>query len=196
MIYDLASEAPLNNDLFLNEDTVFELDKEMQPINFNNDEIISNITKQSISIKNSLDMTATLLDPRYKSLDFLSDDSEKQLTIQKLYDEFSKIENSVSKLSINLTLSNTESSIYLYKAYLQQRQIKRKKKDNLYLVIPAMSVSSERLFSDASNLIGPKRINLDSSLVSQILFLKRNLGKIDVFELEWNENNIDHSKKD
>ncbi|CAG8521606.1 8478_t:CDS:2 [Scutellospora calospora] len=98
MIYDLVSETPLNNDLFLDEDIVFELDKEMQSIDFDNDEIISNITKQSILIKNLLDTTVTLLDLHYKSLDFLSNDSEKQLTIQKLHYEFNKIENSVSKL--------------------------------------------------------------------------------------------------
>ncbi|CAG8607760.1 5006_t:CDS:1, partial [Racocetra persica] len=121
MIYDLASEELLNNDFFSDKDTVFELDEEIQSIDFDYDEIISNITKQSISIKNLVDTTdildkikqniyntliyywndpndlgliTTLLNPHYKSLDFLSNDSEKQFIIQKLHNKFSEIEES------------------------------------------------------------------------------------------------------
>uniref|UniRef100_U9UP26 HAT C-terminal dimerisation domain-containing protein n=1 Tax=Rhizophagus irregularis (strain DAOM 181602 / DAOM 197198 / MUCL 43194) TaxID=747089 RepID=U9UP26_RHIID len=41
-----------------------------------------------------------------------------------------------------------------------------------YLAIPATSVSSERLFSNAGNVISVKRINLDIKLAGQMLFLK------------------------
>lgn len=52
MIFDLACETPLNNDLFLNEDTIFESDNEdMQPIDFNDDDIISNVTKKKFQLK-------------------------------------------------------------------------------------------------------------------------------------------------
>ena len=41
-----------------------------------------------------------------------------------------------------------------------------------YLGIPASSVSSERLFSHANNLITAKRTRLDTKLVGKMLFLK------------------------
>jgi len=56
-----------------------------------------------------------------------------------------------------------------------------------YLGIPATSVSSERLFSHASNLISVKRTRLDTSLAGQMLFLKRNIRLMEVFPKEWDE---------
>ncbi|CAG8529752.1 10641_t:CDS:2, partial [Cetraspora pellucida] len=124
MIFDLLTEIPSNNNLFLDEDTVFGLkDEEIQPIDFDDEEIISNITKKKILIKTPLNTTgifeevkqsiysaliyywndhkdlglmAALLDPHYKNLNFLGDDSEKKQIIQKLHDEYDEIKEPTS----------------------------------------------------------------------------------------------------
>ncbi|CAG8519689.1 5311_t:CDS:2 [Cetraspora pellucida] len=125
MIFDLACETPPNNDLFLDKAIIFESDnKDMQPIDFDDDEII-NMTGILEQIKrniydalinywndsNNLGLMAALLDLRNKSLDFLEDDSEKQLTIQRLYDKFNELEEPMSELSIHLTPFNTKSAM-------------------------------------------------------------------------------------
>ena len=87
----------------------------------NDDEIMSNITKKKISIKNPLnttgilkeikkniynaliyywdipngfDLIAALFDSCYKNLDFIENEDEKQQIIQRLRDEFNEIEGS------------------------------------------------------------------------------------------------------
>ncbi|CAB4489292.1 unnamed protein product [Rhizophagus irregularis] len=52
------------------------------------------------------------------------------------------------------------------------------------LSIPVTSVPSERLFSDAKNLITPLRSRLSSSVINQLMFLKRNREYIDIYGVE------------
>lgn len=49
----------------------------------------------------------------------------------------------------------------------------------IYLAIPATSTSSERLFSDAGNLLSSKRTKMNLELFQHIMFLKKNATKID-----------------
>ncbi len=155
-IFDLAAEVPSNADEeFLNENTVFETKIEIQPINFDDEEVISNITKKSISIKNPLDTTgvlekvkqniynaliyywdipsnlglmAVLLDPRYKNLDFLEIDDEKEQIIQKLRNEIGEVEVPGPEILDNPAPSqDIDSSIRSQKEYRQRRQKKIKK---------------------------------------------------------------------
>jgi hypothetical protein len=48
----------------------------------------------------------------------------------------------------------------------------------IHLTIPATSTPSERLFSDAGNLLSAKRSRMNSELFQHIMFLKRNAIKV------------------
>ena len=49
----------------------------------------------------------------------------------------------------------------------------------IYLAVPATSTPSERLFSNAGNLLTSKRTRMHPELFKRIMFLKRNAFKVD-----------------
>src|SRR6266542_2979416 len=262
LIFDLARDFPSNNTTNLS----YEDNEEVNtfPIETNDEEVISDFTNKKISIKeplnttgvlnkvqnniynalifywnipNELGLMAALLDPRYKNLDFVKDEDERQQIIQKLRDEYNKINNEPANSQEEIQLepvSPEEGSSRSYKKYQQLRLMKYKNKQQVlndestakvdkiaeylamplametedplewwkahvqifpnlsklarkYLVIPATSVSSERLFSDAGNLINAQRTRLNTNLVGKMLFLKRNMNVMNVFARNWNE---------
>lgn len=149
-IFDLAAEVPPNVNELLDEDTLFESEvAETQSIDCDNDEVISNITNKSISIKNPLDTTgvlekvkqniynaliyywdipsdlglmAALLDPRYKNLDFIEMDTERERIIQKLRDEIGEVVEVPESETLNNSAPSIDSefSIHSHKEYCQQ----------------------------------------------------------------------------
>ena len=48
----------------------------------------------------------------------------------------------------------------------------------IYLAVPATSTPSERLFSDAGNLLSPKRSRINAEFFKRMIFLKRNAPKV------------------
>lgn len=278
-IFDYAPNSlPELEDINDNNLELYLEEEELQPIDSDDDTTISNYTKKKINIKNPLNTEgaldnvknkiynaliyywnipsnlgymASLLDPRYKDLDFIEDEDEKNNLYQQLRDEYEALNshNPISNFELSdiYSTSNFEPDIYStssqqetsnitrsHKEYMQQRKSKGKKKKNFnlssksnesdevlhylsfpsalggenplewwkthenifpklsklakkYLAVPGTSVSSERLFSDAGNLINTNRVRMDPELVKKRLFLKRNLKSMQVFAPEWDE---------
>jgi len=49
----------------------------------------------------------------------------------------------------------------------------------IYLAAPTTSTLSERLFSNTSNLLSAKRSKMNAELFKRMIFLKRNVSKVD-----------------
>lgn len=195
-------------------------------------------------IPNEFGIMAALLDPRYKNLNFISDDNIKQRIHSTLRAQYDQLKWEISQQSIpssSTTITTTDAvslitessttagsstpsrSLREHKARREQRTkkilqinettsstmedeiasyllipIARENKNPLdwwkakreifpilsiiaqkYLGIPATSVSSERLFSDAGNHITAKRNSLNPNLLAKMLFLKRNMQTMD-----------------
>ncbi len=170
-------------------------------------------------------LISTILDPRYKSLDFLSDDDLKiktEVELQNMYDDLKLELNPNEEFSevSSITKELSEDSIFntLQGTLNQKRKKKSNEVDNYlneditekadpktnpfewwnhnkqrfpileilarkYLSIPATSVPSERLFSDAGNSMTNKQTRLSPKFFQEILFIKRNSKYLDIFNL-------------
>jgi hypothetical protein len=215
-------------------------------VNYNNiAEVLKNVKKNIYiglkhywAVPNEFGIMAALLDPRYKDLNFISDEKKQAIhsTLQAEYDKLkweihqqsvppSPITDT-STTSTDTSVNSTPStrSLREHKARREQKTkevlrmtentnlstladeidtyflmpIVRENKNPLdwwrtkceifpilsiiakkYLGIPATSVASERLFSDAGNHITAKRNSLSPDLLGKMLFLKRNMITMD-----------------
>lgn len=163
-------------------------------------------------------LKGSFLDPRFKSLDFVSQEMRKEI-INQLQTEYEVLKNDLipsvpvrsnedqsnlttmgsfwkKKNERNVTPIKNEVQHYLnlpelpaleeYDSFAWWATNKAQypilyKMAMKYLSIPASSVPSERLFSDANNLVTPQRTRLDSSIINKIMFLKRNREHVDIF---------------
>ncbi|CAB4426362.1 unnamed protein product [Rhizophagus irregularis] len=219
-----------------------------QQINYDNiREVLENVKKNIYkslkhywAIPHEFGIMAALLDPRYKSLDFISEEDTKKRIHSRLREKYDQLKWDISQQSIpsspttTITSTDTEGliaesssksstpgrSLRDHRARQEQKtkevfQQTEKPKSSVmedeitsyflmptarenknpldwwrakreifpilsllaqkYLGIPATSVSSERLFSDAGNHIRAKRNSLDPDLLGKMIFLKRNM---------------------
>ncbi|CAB5344460.1 unnamed protein product [Rhizophagus irregularis] len=241
-------EEPDDNTII--SDTEENLTNQSTGIDYNNiSEVLKNVKKNIYiglkhywSMPDEFGIMAALLDPRYKDLNFISDENIKvkiHSSLQIQYDQLkremqqqistppSPTITPISTISADTSRSSTPSTRSLHE-YREMREksirkvfqttekstasstiadeittyfllpVARENKNPLnwwktkkkifpilsiiaqkYLGIPATSVASERLFSDAGNHITAKRSLLDPDLVGKIVFLKRNMQTMD-----------------
>ncbi|CAB5356836.1 unnamed protein product [Rhizophagus irregularis] len=241
-------EEPDDNTII--SDTEENLTNQSTGIDYNNiSEVLKNVKKYIYiglkhywSMPDEFGIMAALLDPRYKDLNFISDENIKvkiHSSLQIQYDQLkremqqqistppSPTITPISTISADTSRSSTPSTRSLHE-YREMREksirkvfqttekstasstiadeittyfllpVARENKNPLnwwktkkeifpilsiiaqkYLGIPATSVASERLFSDAGNHITAKRSLLDPGLVGKMVFLKRNMQTMD-----------------
>lgn len=241
-------EEPDDNTII--SDTEENLTNQSTGIDYNNiSEVLKNVKKNIYiglkhywSMPDEFGIMAALLDPRYKDLNFISDENIKvkiHSSLQIQYDQLkremqqqistppSPTITPISTISADTSRSSTPStrSLHKYKVRCEKSirkvfqttekstasstiadeittyfllPVARENKNPLnwwktkkeifpilsiiaqkYLGIPATSVASERLFSDAGNHITAKRSLLDPGLVGKMVFLKRNMQTMD-----------------
>ena len=178
--------------------------------------------------KNTL--ISTILDPRYKDLNFLSVKSklETETYLQQLYDDLNfqlNPDSYLSEISITKQPSNEDSIFgalfgsdkrhkkkanevesYLNESITEKAEFNSNTYEwwndhkkifpvlsilaRKFLSVPATSVPSERLFSDAGNNMTNRRTSLSSKIFQELIFVKRNSKYIDIFTLLANKVNI------
>ena len=148
-------------------------------------------------------MVATLLDPRCKSLNFANESQKNQTKdlLREIYNEKKQelgVIQQVSQLPGNPLLQNMFTNHRRHERLDEIEQYMMIKEIDVntcpfkwwslqksrfpilsqlakkYLAIPATFAASERLFSDAGNVITARRINLLPSTFEHLIFCKRN----------------------
>lgn len=140
-------------------------DIQEETIQFCRDELNNLINSTSSTLSESIQSNTPRSGNRY--LDNIFDDDEYLANNSN-----NELDRYLDITKTPIAIRNTDPLVWWKtreKEFLFLSQLARK-----YLSIPATSVPSERLFSDAGNTISAKRTSLSSSLVSQMLFLKRN----------------------
>ncbi|CAB5363285.1 unnamed protein product [Rhizophagus irregularis] len=208
-------------------DTEESLTNQQIEIDYNNiTEVLKNVKKNIyITLKHywampdEFGIMAALLDPRYKDLNFISDEEVKVKIHSNLQTQYDQLKREMQQQTstppsptistISTTSTDTSStpntrSLHEYKERRAQKvkkvfqsterstsssaiadeittyfllPVARENKNPLR--IPATSVASERLFSDAGNHITAKRSLLDPGLLGKMVFLKRNMQTMD-----------------
>jgi len=154
------------------------------------------------NIPNEFGMMGALLDPRCKELRFASDrlKVQTQEQLRSIYENYLDKNDDYSdksddqydnSLLASMFMQNTEESdevtdylaipqIWFNDCPLGWWKMNERRFPTLstlakvYLCIPATSTPSERLFSDAGNIMTVKRTQLSNSTFEHLLFLKKN----------------------
>ena len=247
---NLYEENNDSDDNTISSDSEEILTNQSTEVNYDNvSEVLKNVKKNIYmglkrywSMPDEFGIMATLLDPRYKDLNFISDEETKvkiHSSLQIQYDQLKRemqqqSSSPPSPTSSTISIISTDSrsltpstrSLREYRERREQRvkevfhqkpeisssssaiadeittyfllPVARENKDPLswwktkqeifpilsiiarkYLGIPATSVASERLFSDAGNHITSRRSLLDPGLLGKMVFLKRNMQTMD-----------------
>ncbi|GET01416.1 zinc finger BED domain-containing protein 1-like [Rhizophagus clarus] len=241
--YEVLEDSDNNT---INSDIVEEESSQIEVDYSNISEVLKNVKnkiylglKHYWAMPDEFGIMAALLDPRYKDLNFITDEETKvkiHSSLQIQYDQLkremqqqtstppSPTISTISTTSISSTPSmrslheHQEKRQQKVKKVFQTKEsstsssaiadeittyfllpVARENKNPLdwwkskqeifpvlsiiarkYLGIPATSVASERLFSDAGNHITAKRSLLDPALLGKMVFLKHNMKTMDI----------------
>ncbi|GBC05973.1 hypothetical protein RclHR1_06530013 [Rhizophagus clarus] len=163
--YEVLEDSDNNT---INSDIVEEESSQIEVDYSNISEVLKNVKnkiylglKHYWAMPDEFGIMAALLDPRYKDLNFITDEETKvkiHSSLQIQYDQLKREMQQQTSTPPSPTISTISTTSTR---------------------IPATSVASERLFSDAGNHITAKRSLLDPALLGKMVFLKRNMKTMD-----------------
>ncbi|GET63954.1 zinc finger BED domain-containing protein 1-like [Rhizophagus irregularis DAOM 181602=DAOM 197198] len=151
------------------------------------------------NISQELCLKGSFFDLRFKRPDFINSQEECDDIFSQLREEFMIFKQN-KQIDISTTSADKDTDDLMtemiklpvleeYDFYLWWSTNKNQypvlhKLAMKYLSIPATLVPSERLFSNAKNLITPLKTRLGLSVINQLMFLKRNREYIDIYGVE------------